>query len=99
MAKITSIEERLIYYIIIPHMILPYKTSIDKRLVVYAITRCYHNNEYCRAFAIAAGDSIKYQGGHMMRISLPSEHFTNNVEPLRSVSGQTMSLTSSTFMK
>ena len=52
-------------------MILPYKTSIDKRLVVYAITRCYRNNEYCRAFAIAAGDSIKYQGGHMMRISLP----------------------------
>ena len=71
MANITSIEERLIYYIIIPHMILPYKTSIDKRLVVYAITRCYRNNEYFRAFAIAAGDSIKYQGGHMMRICLP----------------------------
>ena len=36
----------------------PYKTSIDERLIFYNITRC---------FAIAAGDIIKYQGGHMMR--------------------------------
>ena len=48
---------------IIPHVNFPYKTSIDERLIFYNITRCYSNGE----FAIAAGDIIKYQGGHMMR--------------------------------
>ena len=51
--------------IIIPHVNSPYKTSIDERLIFYNITRCY--SEYCHFFAIAAGDIIKYQGGHMMR--------------------------------
>ena len=63
----TSIDERLIFYIIIPHVNSPYKTSIDERLVFYNITRCYRDGEYCHVFAIAAGDIIKYQGGHMMR--------------------------------
>ena len=45
----------------------PYKTSIDERLIFYNIARCYSDGEYCRVFVIAAGDIIKYQGGHMMR--------------------------------
>ena len=52
---------------IIPNVNFPYKTSIDKRMIFYSITRCYSNGEYCHVFAIAAGDIIKYQGGHMMR--------------------------------
>ena len=60
-------DERLIFYIIIPHVNSPYKTSIDERLIFHNITRCYSNGEYCHVFAIAAGDIIKYQGGHMMR--------------------------------
>ena len=60
-------EERLIFYFIIPHVNFPYKTFIDERLIFYNITRCYSNGEYCHVFAIAAGDIIKYQGGHMMR--------------------------------
>ena len=52
---------------IIPHVNYPYKTSIDERLIFYNITRCYSDGEYCHLFAIAAGDIIKYQGGHMMR--------------------------------
>ena len=63
----TSIDERLIFYIIIPHVNSPYKTSIDERLIFYNITRCYSDCEYCHPFAIAAGDIIKYQVGHMMR--------------------------------
>ena len=58
---------RGIIYIIIPHVNSPYKTAIDERLIFYNITRCYSDGEYCRVFAIAAGDIIKYQGGHMMR--------------------------------
>ena len=50
-----------------PHVNFPYKTSIDERLIFYNITSCYSNGEYCHVFAIAAGDNIKYQGGHMMR--------------------------------
>ena len=53
--------------IIIPHVNSPYKTSIDERLIFYNITRCFSDGEYCHVFAIAAGDIIKYQGGHMMR--------------------------------
>ena len=56
-----------ILFIIIPHMNSPYKTSMDERLIFYNITRCYSDGEYCHLFAIAAGDIIKYQGGHMMR--------------------------------
>ena len=63
----TSIDERLIFYIIIPHVNSPYKTSIDERLIFHNITRCYTDGEYCHLFAIATGDIIKYQGGHMMR--------------------------------
>ena len=44
----------------------PYKTSINERLIFYDITRCYSDGEYCHMFAIAAGDIIKYQGGHLM---------------------------------
>ena len=44
----------------------PIKTSIEERLIFYDITRCYSDGEYCHLFAIAAGDIIKYQGGHMM---------------------------------
>ena len=44
-----------------------YKTSIDDRLIFYNITRCYSDGENCHVFAIAAGDIIKYQGGHIMR--------------------------------
>ena len=50
---------------IIPRMNSPYKTSIDERLIFYNITGW--DSEYCHVFAIAAGDIIKYQGGHMMR--------------------------------
>ena len=57
----------LIFYIIIPHVNSPYKTSIDEQLIFYNITRCYSDGEYCHVFAIAAGDIIKYHGGHMMR--------------------------------
>ena len=62
--KITCMN---IYLIIIPQVNFPYKTSIDERLIFSNITRCYSNGEYCHMFAIAAGDIIKYQGGHMMR--------------------------------
>ena len=58
---------RDIFCIIIPHVNSPYKASIDERLIFYNITRCYSDGEYCHMFAIAAGDIIKYQGGHMMR--------------------------------
>ena len=57
----------MINYIIIPHVNSPYKTSIDERLIFYNITRCYSDGEYCPMFAIAAGDIIKYRGGHKMR--------------------------------
>ena len=60
----------MLFSIIIPHVNFPYKFSIDERLIFYNITRCYRNSEYCHVFAmfaIAAGDIIKYQGGHMMR--------------------------------
>ena len=43
---------------IIPHVNFSYKTSIDERLIFYNITRCYSDGEYCRSFAIAAGDII-----------------------------------------
>ena len=45
----------------------PYKTSIDERLIFWTIICCYSDGEYCHVFAIAVGDIIKYQGGHMMR--------------------------------
>ena len=56
----------IVYSFIIPHVNSPYKTSIDQRLIFHNITRCYSDGEYCHVFAIAAGDIIKYQGGHMM---------------------------------
>ena len=56
----------MIIDIIIPHVNSPYKTSIDERLIFYNITRCLSDGEYCTLFAIAGGDIIKYQGGHMM---------------------------------
>ena len=46
---------------IIPHVNFPYKTSIDERLIIYNITRCYSDGEYCHSFVIAVGDIIKYQ--------------------------------------
>ena len=55
-----------IFVFIIPHVNFPHQTSIDDRLIFYNITCCYSNGEYCHMFAIAAGDIIKYQGGHMM---------------------------------
>ena len=74
----------LIFISIIPHVNSPYKTSIDERLIFYNITRCYSDGEYCLVFAIAAGDIIKYQGGHMMRnadartVRSRQETFTSN---------------------
>ena len=56
-----------IYCVIIPLVNSPYKTAIDERLIFYNITRCYSDGECCHVFAIAVGDIIKYQGGHMMR--------------------------------
>ena len=53
--------------VIIPHVNFPYNPSIDERLIFKTITRCYSDGEYFHVFAIAAGDIIKYQGGHMMR--------------------------------
>ena len=50
-----------IYVIIIPHVNSPYKTSIDQRLIFYTINCCYSDCEYCHLFAIAVGDSLKYQ--------------------------------------
>ena len=44
----------------------PYKTAIDERLIFYDITRCNSDGECFHVFDIAAGDIIKYQGGHMM---------------------------------
>ena len=41
-----------------------YRRATD---ILYNITRCYSDSEYCHVIAIAAGDIIKYQGGHMMR--------------------------------
>ena len=52
-------DERLIFYIIIPHVNFPYKTSIDEGLIFFNITRCYRDGEYCHSFAIAAGDIVK----------------------------------------
>ena len=60
-------KQTIIYIFIIPHVNFPYKTSIDKQLIFYDIARCYSNGEYCHVFVIAAGDIMKYQGGHMMR--------------------------------
>ena len=65
--KLSNSQKCLITLFIIPHVNSPYKTSIDERLIFYNITRCYSDGEYCHLFAIAAGDIIKYQGGHMMR--------------------------------
>ena len=45
----------------------PLLTSKDERLIFYNITRCYSDGEYCHVFAIAAGDIIEFQGGHMIR--------------------------------
>ena len=56
-----------IFLFIIPHVNSPYKTSIDEQLIFYNITRCYSSGEHRHPFAIAAGDIIKYQRGHMMR--------------------------------
>ena len=64
---VNIISYAYIYIFIIPHVNFPYKTSIDERLIFHNITRCYSNGEYCHVFAIAAGDIIKYQGGHMKR--------------------------------
>ena len=64
---LTVIKSARIFLFIIPHVNFPYKSSIDERLIFYNITRCYSNGEYCHVFAIAAGDIIKYQGGHMLR--------------------------------
>ena len=58
---------QLISLFIIPHVNFQYKASIDERRIFYNITRCNSDGEYCHVFAIAAGDIIKYQGGHMMR--------------------------------
>ena len=58
--------QKYIYIFIIPHVNSPYKTSIDERLIFYNITHCDSDGEYCHVFAIAAGDIIKYKGGHMM---------------------------------
>ena len=49
------------FQFIIPHVNSPYKTSIDKQLIFYNITRCYSDGEYCHSFALAAGDIVKYQ--------------------------------------
>ena len=65
--KRLSLSASVVIIIIIPHVNSPYKTSIDERLIFYNISRCYSDGEYCHVFAIAAGDIIKYQGGHMMR--------------------------------
>ena len=62
-----TLSRKVIFIFIIPHVNSQYKTSIDERLIFYNISRCYSNGEYCHVFAIAAGDIIKYQGGHMMR--------------------------------
>ena len=62
-----SASSSYITFIIIPHVNSLYKTSIDERLIFYNITRCYSDGEYCHMFTIAAGDIIKYQGGHTMR--------------------------------
>ena len=63
----SNLHKEYIYIFIIPYVNSPYKTSIDERLIFYNITRCYSDGEYCNVFAIAAGDIIKYQDGHMMR--------------------------------
>ena len=52
--------------IIIPHVKLPYKTSIDEQLIFSTITPCYSNGEYYHSFAIATGDSRKYQSVTVM---------------------------------
>ena len=57
----------MLYLFIISHVNFPYKTAIDERLIFYNITRCYSNGECCHVIPIAAGDIVKYQGGHMMR--------------------------------
>ena len=62
---VTCLEQYCLLYS--SHVNSPHKTSIDERLIFYNITRCYSDGEYCHVFAIAAGDIIKYQGGHMMR--------------------------------
>ena len=67
MVWLISSRTDCIFNLIIPHVNSPYKTSIDERLVFYNITRCYSDGEYCNLFAIAGGDIIIYQGGHMMR--------------------------------
>ena len=41
--------------------------TLSRMLYLCNITRCYSDREYSHVFAIAAGDIIKYQGGHIMR--------------------------------
>ena len=60
-----QLEVRL--YFIIPHVNFPYKTSIKEPLIFYTITHCFHDDKYGHSFAIAVGDSLKYQYGHIMR--------------------------------
>ena len=56
-----------LYHFIIPHVNYPYKTSLEERLIFYNITGSFRDGEYCHVFVIAAGDTLKYLGGHMMR--------------------------------
>ena len=44
-----------------PHENFPYLTFIDEQLIFYTITQSYSRIEHSHSFAIAAGDSIKYQ--------------------------------------
>ena len=76
----TSIDERLIFYVIIPHVNFPYKTSIDERLREFPIQNFhrrttgilqYHplllQRRILPRVCHSSGDIIEYQGGHMMR--------------------------------
>ena len=36
---------------------------LSRMLYLYTITSCYSDDEFCHSFAIAAGDSLKYQHG------------------------------------
>ena len=77
----------MIFAIIIPYMNFLYKTFIDERLIFYNITRCASNSEYYHVFAIAVGDIIKIQDGHMMR-SADASTVRSRQETFKSNGGQ-----------
>ena len=49
-------NSKLYYIFVIPHLNFPYTYSIDERLLLYSIIRCYNEVENYYSFAIKVSD-------------------------------------------